>query len=103
MEKVIDKELRIKTLDLSDIDSIDLLLKECDDYYLLHNGIPHTRKDIEEILTSLPPNKESQDKFVLGIFYKDELNQLFSTVELSSYPISIKNWNQCSWQFPNEV
>ena len=89
MEKVIDKELRIKTLDLSDIDSIDLLLKECDDYYLLHNGIPHTRKDIEEILTSLPPNKESQDKFVLGIFYKDELIGIVDLVR--DFPI-IGQW-----------
>jgi len=89
MEKIINKDLRIKTLNLSDTDSIGHLLNECEDYYLLHNGVPHTREDIEEILTCLPPNKQSQDKFVLGIFYQDELIGIIDLVR--DFPI-IGQW-----------
>lgn len=89
MEKIINKDLKIAPLNLNDIESIDKLLHECEDYYLLHNGTSHTKKDIEEILTFLPPNKQSQDKFVLGIFYK---NQLIGVIDLiRDFPV-IGQW-----------
>lgn len=89
MGKTIDKDIKIVSLNLNDMKSINQLLKECEDYYLLHNGISHTRKDIEEILTFLPPNKQSQDKFVLGIFYKDQLIGIIDLVR--NFPI-IGQW-----------
>jgi len=73
MERVVNKDIKIMSLSLNDIESVGELCKECEDYFLLCNGTLHTRKDLEEIFTSLPPNKLSQDKFVLGIFYKGQL------------------------------
>ncbi len=73
MEKTVDKDIKIVSLSLDDIESVDQLCKECEDYFLLHDGCLHTKKNLEEIFTSLPPNKQPQDKFVLGIFYKDQL------------------------------
>ncbi len=71
MEKIVNKDIKIVSLSLNDIESVEELCKECEDYFLLHNGTTHTRKDLEEIFTLLPPDKQLQDKFVLGIFYKD--------------------------------
>lgn len=89
MKKVISKDLKIKTLNSNDIDSIDQLLNECEDYYLLHDGVLHTKKDVNEILTHLPPDKKPHDKFVLGIFYKDQLIGIIDLIK--DFPV-IGQW-----------
>ena len=85
MEKIVNKDIKIIYLTLNDIESVGKLCKECEDYFLLCNGTLHTRKDLEEIFTSLPPNKFSQDKFVLGIFYKGPLIGVVDIIR--SFPV----------------
>jgi len=50
---------------------LDLCVR-CADYYLLHCGILPAQKEVAEIFEDLPPNKEYNDKFVLGVFDTDE-------------------------------
>jgi GNAT superfamily N-acetyltransferase len=86
MEKIIDKDIKIISLDLDDMESIDRLCNECEDYFLMVHGTTHTKKDSKEILTSLPPNKEPQDKFALGVVYKEELIGVIDLVK--DFPVS---------------
>lgn len=86
MEKIINKNIKIKSLSLDDIGSVDRLYNECEDYFLMVNGATHTEKDSKEILTSIPPNKELKDKFALGIFYKEELIGVIDLVK--DYPVN---------------
>ena len=46
---------------------LDLCVR-CADYYLLHCGKLPAQKEVAEIFEDLPPNKEYNDKFVLGVF-----------------------------------
>lgn len=44
MKITVDKDIKIVSLSLDDIKSIDQLCNECEDYFLLHNGTLHTKK-----------------------------------------------------------
>lgn len=89
MKKIVDENIKIVSLDLDDIISVDQLCNECEDYFLMVNGAPHTKEDSEEILAALPPEKELKDKFVLGIFYKEELIGVIDLIK--DYPV-IDQW-----------
>lgn len=89
MEKIVDENIKLVSLDLDDMGSIDELCNECEDYFLMVNGAFHTKEDAEEILTALPPEKKFKDKFVLGIFYKKELIGVIDLIK--DYPI-IDQW-----------
>lgn len=52
---------------------VEKLCEKCSDYYLLHDGILPSKKEIDKIFTTLPPNKSYEDKFVLGIYKFDKL------------------------------
>jgi len=60
MERVVNKDIKIMSLCLNDIESVGELCKECEDYFLLCNGTLHTRKDLEEIFTSR--------QWIIGLF-----------------------------------
>ncbi|WP_027626366.1 GNAT family N-acetyltransferase [Clostridium lundense] len=67
------KGYKIDHLSLQNNNMVKKLCRNCSDYYLLHGGVLPSEKDIEEIFTALPPNKNYEDKFVLGIYNFDEL------------------------------
>jgi len=89
MKKIVDENLKIVSLDLDDMESIDELYNECEDYFLMVNGATHTKEDSEDIFTSLPPDKEFKDKFVLGVFYKEELVGVIDLIK--DYPV-LNQW-----------
>lgn len=89
MEKIVDKNIKIVSLNLDDMESIDKLYDECEDYFFMVNGAPHTKEDSEEILTALPPDKEAKDKFVLGVLCKEELIGAIDLIK--NYPV-IDQW-----------
>ncbi|MCS5420648.1 MULTISPECIES: GNAT family N-acetyltransferase [Psychrilyobacter] len=89
MEKIVDENIKIVSLDLDDMGSVDQLCNECEDYFLMVNGTVHTKEDAEEILTALPPEKEFKDKFALGVLYKEELIGVIDLIK--DYPV-IDQW-----------
>lgn len=64
---------KIKYLSKENNNIVEKLCEKCSDYYILHDGILPSKEDIDEIFTALPPNKNYEDKFVLGIYKFDEL------------------------------
>jgi len=64
---------KIKYLSKENNNIVEKLCKKCSDYYILHDGILPSKEEIDEIFTALPPNKNYEDKFVLGIYKFDEL------------------------------
>jgi GNAT superfamily N-acetyltransferase len=70
----------IKSVCIDSYNSVEKLCKNCSDYYILHNGIAASKKDIDEIFIDLPPNKNYEDKFVLGIYNID--NKLVGIVDI---------------------
>lgn len=85
MKKTVDENIKIVSLDLDDMESVDQLCNECEDYFLMVNGAVHTMEDTEEILSALPPQKELKDKFVLGIFYREEMIGVIDLIK--DYPV----------------
>lgn len=66
-------DYRVKSLCTDDCNIVEELCEKCSDYYILHDGILPSKEEIDEIFTALPPNKNYEDKFVLGIYKFDEL------------------------------
>ena len=64
---------KIKYLSAANNKIVEKLCEKCSDYYILHDGILPSKEQIDEIFTALPPNKNYEDKFVLGIYKFDEL------------------------------
>lgn len=62
---------KIKFLCIDNQKSVRKLCEKCSDYYLLHDGVLPSKEDIDGIFTILPPNKNNEDKFVLGIYKSD--------------------------------
>jgi RimJ/RimL family protein N-acetyltransferase len=74
----------MKKIDLTCGYKIERLLKEnnnivarlcekCSDYYMLSGGDLPSKEDIDTMFTDLPPNKNLEDKFLLGVYESDEL------------------------------
>ena len=56
------------------------------DYYILHEGVLPSKKEALEIFSALPPGKNYEDKFVLGIF-KDR-NKLIGIIDIvKNFPV----------------
>ncbi|WMJ81629.1 GNAT family N-acetyltransferase [Clostridium sp. MB40-C1] len=64
---------KIKHLSRENNNIVEKLCEKCSDYYILHDGILPSKEEIEEIFIALPPNKNYEDKFVLGIYKFDDL------------------------------
>jgi RimJ/RimL family protein N-acetyltransferase len=62
---------KINSLSVDNISIVEKLCEKCSDYYILHDGVLPSKEDIDEIFTVLPPNKNNEDKFVLGIYKFD--------------------------------
>ena len=59
---------KIKSLSEENHKIVEKLCEKCSDYYILHDGILPSKEEIDEIFTTLPPNKNYEDKLVLGIY-----------------------------------
>ena len=51
----------------------DELCEKCSDYYILSGGVFPSKEEINDIFTDLPPNKNLEDKFLLGVYKFEEL------------------------------
>lgn len=81
-----DIDYQIKSLTIDQLKSIELLNLKCSDYYLLHDGVLPSKKEAVEIFSSLPPGKNYEDKFVLGI-YKSK-GELIGIIEIvKNFPV----------------
>lgn len=77
---------KIKRLCIDNHKVVEELCEKCSDYYVLHDGILPSKEDIVEIFTTIPPNKNYKDKFVLGIYKFDD--ELVGTIDIvKDYPI----------------
>lgn len=83
------KEYKIKCLIRENSNIVETLCKECLDYYILTGGTVPSKEEVKEIFIALPPNKNYEDKFVLGIY---KLNELIGLVDIIKDFITTKEW-----------
>ncbi|WP_243120272.1 GNAT family N-acetyltransferase [Caloramator sp. E03] len=81
---------KIKSLCIDEYKIVEELCKKCSDYYLLVEGVLPDKKDIDEIFMVLPPSKNYEDKYVLGIFGHD--NKLAGIVDIVKDFPTISEW-----------
>ena len=75
-------DYKIKSLTIDEQKMIEILNLKCSDYYILHDGVLASKKEALEIFNSLPPGKNYEDKFVIGIFkYGNELTGIIDIVK----------------------
>ena len=79
-------DYKIKSLTIDKLKSIEILNLKCSDYYILHDGLLPSKNEALEIFESLPPGKNYDDKFSLGIYKcTDELIGIIDIVK--NYPV----------------
>lgn len=81
---------RIKFLCTDNLNIVEKLCEKCSDYYFLHDGVLPSMKEVNEIFIALPPNKNYEDKFVLGIFRFD--NNLVGIVDIVKNFPTVGEW-----------
>lgn len=64
---------KIKHLSKDNNNIVERLCEKCSDYYILSDGVFPSKEEIDKIFTDLPPNKNIEDKFLLGAYKSDEL------------------------------
>jgi len=78
---------KIKLLSKNNHKIVEELCDKCSDYYILHDGIVPSKKEVVDIFTAIPPNKKYEEKFVLGIYGFDE--KLVGIIDIvRDYPIN---------------
>ncbi|WP_097027043.1 GNAT family N-acetyltransferase [Clostridium peptidivorans] len=78
----LENHYNIRSISIDDIKIMKSLCERCLDYYLLQNAAPPSKEDAEEIFTELPPGKNYEDKFVLGLFnHNDQLIGIIDIVK----------------------
>lgn len=82
--QVNDKQYLLKDLNKEDKIKIKDLFDRCYDYFYLVEGRKTNKESIKELLEDLPPDKNSKDKHVLGIFDNVNLIGVIDLVE--NYP-----------------
>jgi len=76
---------KIKTIEDNSLKEIERLIFECSDYYKLCADAPPSKDDALEIFTALPPGKQYEDKYSLGVF--NTSNRLIGVVDIvKNYP-----------------
>jgi len=71
---------KINLIGIDKHEIIEKLCEKCSDYYILHDGILPSKENIAEIFNTLPPNKNYEDKFILGIYKFD--NELVGIIDV---------------------
>ena len=79
-EIILENGFVIKRLSESDRAEVSVLCIRCEDYYQLHCGILPAEKEVDEIFRDLPPGKDYDDKFVLGVY--DSSNNLSGVLDI---------------------
>lgn len=74
------KNLSVKLLDINDTDDIHSLFSNCNDYFVIEQGVPATAEDAKNLLEALPPKRTYDDKYVIG-FYKEK-TELVALVDI---------------------
>ena len=64
---------KIKHLSKDNNNIIEKFCEKCSDYFILCDGEFPSKEKINKIFTDLPPNKNFDDKFLLGVYNSDEL------------------------------
>lgn len=64
----VENDYEIESLTRDKLTMVEALNAKCSDYYLLHEGVLPSEREALEIFIVLPPGKDYEDKFVLGIF-----------------------------------
>jgi GNAT superfamily N-acetyltransferase len=62
------------------------LLQRCADFSLLVSGLPPTEEEARDLLTDLPPAKQLEDKFVIGLLDPRENRLIGLAVVIRGYP-----------------
>lgn len=76
----------IQALTLNELKLVEILNQRCSDYYILHDGVLPSENEALEIFNALPPGKNYEDKFSLGI-YKSE-NELIGVIDIvRNFPV----------------
>lgn len=80
----------IKTITIDNLQAIEMFNVECLDYYILHKGALPSKKEALELFNDLPPGKNYEDKYSLGIF--KDTNQLIGIIDIvRDFPV-IGEW-----------
>ena len=77
----LNNNYKIKALTLAKQKIVENLNLKCSDYYLLHDGVLPSKKEVFEIFNALPAGKNYKDKFVLGIYKYG--NELIGIIEIT--------------------
>lgn len=76
----------VKRIYITETNKVKELCLKCSDYYILSGGELSAEEDAKEIFTALPPGKEHEDKFELGIF--NNINELIGIIDIvRNFPI----------------
>lgn len=70
----------IKSLTIDRLEAIEMLNQDCSDYYILHEGVLPSKKEALEIFNELPPGKNYEDKYSLGVF--NNRNELIGIIDI---------------------
>lgn len=76
---------KITQLYKQDIDTVEELCNKCSDYYILSGGALPTKDDVSALFTELPPNKNLEDKILLGVYKSNKLIGIIDIIR--DYPI----------------
>lgn len=68
-----DQKYIIRLLEEEDIEDILALFKACPDYFKLVGDLNVDQSTVENFLYALPPGKEDEDKFSIGIYLGSQL------------------------------
>lgn len=71
---------KINSLCKDNYEIVEKLCEECSEYFMLQDGVSPSMEAVNEIFVELPPNKNYEDKFVLGIYKVD--NKLVGIIDI---------------------
>lgn len=73
---------RVSSLCTDNYKIVENLCEKCSDYLILQDGVLPSIETVNELFMALPPNKNYEDKFVLGIYrFHDELVGIIDIVK----------------------
>lgn len=79
----------ITQLSKQDNHVVEELCNKCSDYYILSGGALPSKDSVSALFTGLPPNKNLEDKFLLGVYKSNRLIGIIDIIR--DYP-TISEW-----------
>lgn len=74
-----DKTYMLRLIDDHEIDEVLDLFKQCPDYFEMVEGQPASEESVVNYFQALPPDKELEDKYSIGIY---EVGELVGAIDL---------------------